>query len=197
MADVVPAARVTGPTDAEWVASVRAGRVQDFDHLVRRHLPALLGFVHYLRVPEAQQDDVMQEAFVRAFAHLDRYDPERPFVTWLLVIARNYYFNERRRTARDQARRAAEPMCIPDIAGVEAAAISRVAAAAILAELSDDARFLVELRVFRELSFAEIGELLGESEGTVRVRFHRLLGQLRHEQQREERNERHERQTGL
>ena len=165
-------------TDQDIVAEVLSGRTDRFAPLVRRYLPTVVGFLRYLGATPSESDDVAQEAFLKAFQHLGSYDRQRSFPTWLLAIAKNTFLNERRRQGREGTfvkRLAEEPSPFRQI---EETAMNRCLATDILEALSEEDRFLIQLRIYQDLPFAEIAAILEESENTVRVRFHRLLSRL-------------------
>jgi RNA polymerase sigma-70 factor (ECF subfamily) len=165
------------PSDAHLVTLAREGRRNGFESLVHRHLPALVGFFRYLRAPPSLIDDLVQETFAKTFRNLDLYDPNRSFITWLLSIARNLFYDQCRRSAHD-------PVLPGELQAtgtmrVEEEVIQRLSLQDLLARLPEESRFLVELRIFQDLPFAEIAKVTNESEGALRVRFHRILQQLR------------------
>lgn len=166
-----------GPADADLVAEVRAGRREGFEPLVRRHVPSVLGFLRYLGVPADLQDDLVQETFTRAFERLDQYEVRRPFVSWLLGIARNLFYDHCRKNSRD--RREPPPPDPERVGAIEETVLGNLSVEAILHSLPADARLLVELRIFRELPFADIGATMGVSEAPLRVRFQRVMARLR------------------
>ncbi len=96
----------------ELAALARAGCRASFEELVVRVRPRLVAFVARRVATLADAEDVAQETFLRVHDHLDRYDPSRPFTTWLFTIAKNVAANHAvaaaRRAAREQAS-AAEP----------------------------------------------------------------------------------------
>lgn len=163
-------------SDADLISETQAGRIGAFDLLVDRHLSAVVGFFRYLRVPPDRLEDLVQETFLRAFRKLDMFDASRSFSVWLLTIGRNLYFDERRRSSFSEVPIEHVERSTPSH---EDEIIERFSARELLDSLSDDARLLLELRLYRDLSFPEIAELTGEAETTLRVRFHRLLRRLR------------------
>lgn len=164
--------------DAHDIEGALAGRREAFEALVDRHLGSLVGFFRYLAAPSHLVDDLVQETFTKAFNSLARFDRERSFSTWLLSIGRNTYFDHCRQHARErvQLEQLDRPITSP---GIEEDIVNRRMLDDLLAILSEDARLLVELRIFQELPFSEISQLLGDTEGALRVRFHRILGMLR------------------
>ena len=166
------------PSDAELVVGTLSSRIEEFDTLMDRHLPRLISFFHYLGVPLALIDDLAQETFFRAYRKLDLYDTTRPFSSWLLTIGRNVFVDERRQAKKD-SRIAQNHMDNSPPPSLEDAVIKRNSARELLDALDEGSRFLLEMRLFQNLPFADIGKMTGESEATMRVRYHRLLKRLR------------------
>lgn len=75
--------------DEAVVSHVLDGRVALFELLMRRHHERLCGVVRAVVGDGAEAEDVMQQAFVTAYAHLRRFDPRRSFARWLTKIAIN------------------------------------------------------------------------------------------------------------
>jgi RNA polymerase sigma-70 factor, ECF subfamily len=93
----------------ELAVRARDGSRVSFDELVVRYRPRLVAFLAQRLADAADAEDVAQETFLRAYDHLDRYDPTRPFSTWLFTIGKNVAANHAiartrraRRDARDQ-----------------------------------------------------------------------------------------------
>ena len=149
-----------------------------FEGSIPRHLPVVFRFLRHLGAGPTEAEDLMQETFMRACRFLDSYDPQRSLAGWLLGIARNVLYKARNQAQRERNLARDLPREDTPRPGVEETAVRNLVAGEILQGLSEEGRLLVEMRVFQDLSFAEIGELLGEAEGTVRVRFHRVLMKL-------------------
>ncbi len=166
------------PPDADLVRQALSGDRNGFQGLVKRHLPDLVGFFRHLEVPSSIFDDIIQETFIKAFAHLSSFDQARPFTTWLLTIGKNVFYDQCRKRATEQ-KHLDTPEPPPASEQVEDAALKRRTLDELLDSLSESEKFLVQLRIFQDLPFQEIGKILGEPEANVRVRFHRILKVLR------------------
>jgi RNA polymerase sigma factor (sigma-70 family) len=166
-------------SDAELVTQAMAGSQSGYTGLVDRHLGPLVGFLRYLGTPADLVDDIAQETFTRAFRSLNQYDSGRPFGSWLLTIGKHAFYDHCRASRRQAKPTDALPLPAESGPGLEENVIKRRSVEELLAGLPEDARLLVELRVFQDWSFAEIAALLETQEGNVRVRFHRLLRRLR------------------
>lgn len=165
------------PPDAELVTLALSGDQKGFEGLVDRYLPSLIGFFRYLRVPPGQIDDLVQETFTKALGALKQFDTSRPFLPWLVTIGRNHFLRQARLSKREQS--LPEDWDLPDPGRVEEQAVTRQSLGDILRKLPEEARFLVELRIFQDLPFQEIAQITGQSEGALRVRYHRILQLLR------------------
>ena len=104
-----PAHHVTEPkpptaaiSAEELAVRARDGSRISFDELVVRYRPQLVAFLARRLGDTADAEDVAQETFLRAYDHLDGYDPARPFSTWLFAIGKNVAANHAiARTRRD------------------------------------------------------------------------------------------------
>lgn len=139
----------------------------------------------HLVCPEADADDAVQEAFLKAHAALPRFRDGSPFRPWLLRIVANEARNRRRSAGRRQglALRAAAVETIgavsPSPEGTVMAAESRAELLAAITTLRDEDREILGARFFLDLSEAETAETLGIARGTVKSRTSRALTRLR------------------
>ena len=167
--------------DRELIAGTLAGRLQDFEVLVERHQKMLHAYVLRMLRDPAAAEEVVHEAFVRAYSHLARFRGGASFKTWLHQIA----INECRNRFR-AARRRAE-VALDDVAESELAAAGdegeRQAARAGLerriAELPPRQRSVLNLRVFSDLPFKEIARLEGITENSAKVSYHHAVMKLK------------------
>lgn len=120
-----------------------------------------------------QAEEITQETFYRAFSKAGEFRGESDEATWLCAIAKNCFFDEKRR----ESKTAPIPEEIPDQGkGIEQAAADRDSSFRIhvvLHALEEPFREIFELRVFGELSFREIGMIFGKTENWARVTYHR------------------------
>jgi RNA polymerase sigma-70 factor, ECF subfamily len=89
MADLMsgPTRSAEGMSDEEIVARVLAGETALFELIMRRHNQRLYRTIRAILRDEAQAEDVVQDAYVRAYAHLDQFAGRASFSTWLIRIA--------------------------------------------------------------------------------------------------------------
>ena len=167
------------------VAGAKNGDINAYAELVRRHQKLALRVAYLVSGSEADAEDIAQEAFVKAYSSLGRFDLSRSWTPWLLRIVRNEALNRRRRSSR-QARRAlrvaTDPVSGDAAPSPEAAIVIREQYARLLAvvdALPKSQRDVIVCRYFLELSEDETSRSLGLAVGTVKSRTSRALAAVR------------------
>ena len=132
----------------------------------------------------ADAEEAAQDAFLKAWRALPRFDPERPFRPWLLAIVANEARNRRRSAGRREALaiRAASSADAGEAAPPELTLIVAERHAALVSALEAlDARDrqVIACRYLLELTEAETAAALGCRPGTVKSRLSRALDRLR------------------
>lgn len=167
-------------TDEALAEQARGGDRAAADELARRHLPILARLVRRY-VPERDADDVAQRAMVRALERVATFRGESSFRSWLHRIAVNVALNHVRDTRREAPAEIDEAELITNSLGT-ARLVAREAKARLLdalGELPPKQKRCVELRLFRELSFAEVAAEVGISEDSAKANFHHAMKRLR------------------
>lgn len=167
-------------SDALWVQQTLAGDPQAFGELVRRYERDVFNLAYRMLNERGEAEDAAQEAFMRAYVNLDRYDPERPFKTWLLSITSNHCIDRLRRRRLTwlslEEPLPPHPALTSDIPGPEEALLTserNLLVQEMLANLSPEYRLAVILRYWYDLSYAEIAEMLGTTESAIKSRLFR------------------------
>ena len=142
------------------------------EKLYEAHYMRVFSYAMTLTGDRAAAEEITQETFYRAFSR-SGFRQESDEITWLCAIAKNCFYDEKRR----QGRTAPMPEEIPDTGkGIEQAASDRDSSFRIhvaLHALEEPYREIFELRIFGELSFREIGTIFGKTENWARVTYHR------------------------
>jgi len=176
-------AREPEPDEAFVLARACRGDAAAFEELVRRHQHRVYAVA--LRIVRAHDvaDDVAQEAFLRAWRALDRFEPGRPFAPWVCRIAANLAINHvRSPRAREgglpegdhETPAAGDPGPLEAVLDDEAARVLDAAVAALPAEQ----RAVFVLRAVEEMAYDEIADALSLSPGTVMSRLFRAREKL-------------------
>ncbi len=171
--------------DEEIVARVCAGERQLFELLMRRHNQRLFRVVRAILRRDDEAEDVMQDAYVRAYDHLSEFRGDARFATWLTRIAVHEALARTRRERRFESleSRAEDlPAMSIDLATTPEDQASDVEIRAVLERaidaLPDEFRLVFVMRAVQELSGAETAECLGIPEETVKTRLHRARKRL-------------------
>jgi RNA polymerase sigma-70 factor (ECF subfamily) len=177
----------TALTDEDIVSRVLAGETPLFEVLMRRHNERVYRAARAILRDDREAEDVMQEAYVNAYAHLAQFDRRARFSTWLTKIAVYEALARARRRGRYQHLDETSPEAImsttssPDperqTFGRELGALIESA----VDTLGDGYREVFMLRQVQGLTTAETADVLGVSEDVVKTRFSRA----RHALQRE------------
>lgn len=172
--------RSTTADDREDVRLAQQGDRDAYARLVTRHGAAATRAAAWFGAG-SDTDDVVQEAFVKAWQAIGRFRGDAPFQPWLLRIVRNETHNSvRSRTRRDaRARRALEPSVLRDAAAEAEAAERDGMVLAAVRSLRPAERDVVVCRWFLGLNEQETAETLGIPRGTAKSRASRALARLR------------------
>lgn len=178
-------------TDEELVQCVLAGEKQMFEILMRRYNQRLYRVTRAILRNDAEAEDVAQEAYVRAYQHLNQFAGRSSFATWLTRIAIYEALGRVRSRKRieeidamDEPRRdSVQQLSVRDATPEQAASGTEVRS---LLERSIDAlpdtyREIFMLREVEEMSTSETAQCLGISEENVKTRLHRARALLRKE----------------
>lgn len=162
-----------------------------FDELVVKYTPKLYGLVYNMTSNHEDTNDILQEVFAKSYRSLTRFQGKSAFYTWLYAIAVNMSLNflkkrgRRRKLSLDDVDKGIEN----DKDFIEATSKSDPVREATInelqqrlnsamMELSEDHRAVVTMFDIQGMPHAEISQILGVSEGTVRSRLfyaHRQL----------------------
>ncbi len=175
--------------DAALVARCLRGDERAATALVQRYQRGVFTFVRRMVGRWEAAEDVTQEAFMKAFAALERYDPRRRFSSWMLKIAYNTAIDHLRRRrpeafsldAPPPGAEGAEPQWEDVAANPTELSMRRETLGAVtagIAELPPAYRAAVLLRYIHQCSYNEMVEVLDLPLGTVKTHIHRGRKQL-------------------
>jgi RNA polymerase sigma-70 factor (ECF subfamily) len=174
----------SGSSDAELVERVLAGDRAAFTEVVRRHDDRLRGLAYKLLGGDRHRmDDVLQDAYLRAYRALGSFRRDSHLGSWLYRIVYNACVDDLRRAQRrpdpvDVSDAAWEPPS--DATGPEGVVMSVDAARRALAALPDDQRITVVLVDGEGLDNQTVAQLLEVAPGTVASRLSRARATMRH-----------------
>ncbi len=172
---------MSDPTTLEWVNAALEGDQDAFADIVSAFQDSVYNLCYRMLGERTEAEDAAQEAFLRAYMNLTRYDAARSFKTWLLSIASNYCIDRLRRRRLQWISLDDEP--VSDRLALhsndpepEIATLNKEQSAAIqllLNDLSPDYRAVVVLRYWYDYSYAEIADIMDTTESAVKSRLFR------------------------
>lgn len=169
--------------EAEQIVAARGGNEATWAALVQAHQAAVFRLAYLLLGDADEAEDVAQEAFIRAFYALARFDPARPLRPWLLQIARNLAYNRRRSLRRYLAalgrwwEATSSQVEAPSVTVLQEQEAQTLWQAVQQLQVRDQE--VIYVRYFLALSVADTAAALGVAEGTVKSRLSRALSRLR------------------
>lgn len=171
--------------ESQWLVQALEGDDLAFSRLVEIYQKPVFNLCYRMLGNAGDAEDAAQEAFLRAYKSLDRYDPKRSFPTWLLSIASHYCIDQLRKrrftsySIDDDDYAWLEP---PDPGpGPESSLSTREKQEQVqelLENLNSKDRSAVIMRYWYNYSYVEIAETLSLTVSAVKSRLHRARREL-------------------
>jgi len=167
-------------TEQQWIAEAKAGDKDAFAKLVEKYQKPVYSVCYRMLGTPTAAEDAAQEAFIRAYQAIDRYDISRSFATWVLSIASNYSIDQLRKKkvtilSMDNEKHAwlAPPDTgpSPEKAALEKEKLGQIQS--LLTSLNEVDRAAVILQYWHDYSYEEIAETLDLSSSAVKSRLFR------------------------
>ena len=173
-------------TEERLMQAYVAGDRRAFERLFALVAPPIHGFFMRSFHSRAVADDLLQTTFLKVHRARDQYAQDRPLRPWLFAIAARVRVDELRSKQRtvahdaEVALQAEESSSSPSIVDADSERSNlALQVRAAIDELPEPQRVVLLLHRYQELSFAEIAEALGSTEGAVKVRASRAYAELR------------------
>jgi RNA polymerase sigma-70 factor, ECF subfamily len=162
-----------GP-DEQLMLEVRGGSQEAFERLFDAHRPDIYRFFRRRVSEPARAEELAHDVFVVVLQNAPRYEPRSPFRSYLFGIAYNLLMNERRKQ-----RPAGADTAVEDVSSGHADPDAALWVRQALATLEPEAREMVMLREYEQLSYQDIADLLKIPLNTVRTRLFRARMNLK------------------
>jgi RNA polymerase sigma-70 factor, ECF subfamily len=164
-------------TDAELIQRWKGGDQRAATALVERHSPALARFA-VSQGARYDIDELVQDTFVRAFNSIDGFRGDSSFRTWLLTIERRLLLDrrrsEKRRPDKVEIQEGDASTQFDALDGMVADEARKRLTKAVT-KLSPTQREVFTLRVAEGMSYKEIADAVGTTEGAARVHYHNAM----------------------
>lgn len=167
-------------TDLQLIQDVKSGEKESFEVLMQRHDKFLMKVVVRMTRDLDLAEDIVQEAFIKAYRRLSMFEGRSSFRSWLYQIALNTARNRFRKNSRETLTaetaemvvegQAENQMIALDVKGILQKEIDR---------LPDRQRQALTLRVFDDLSFKEIANIMACPYDTAKANYRHALLKLK------------------
>ncbi len=167
------------PEDSALVERCLGGDNAAFDKLISRYKRQVFSVIYRMVRNPTDAEDLAQDTFIKTYRALSGYDPSYPFITWLFKIAHNTAIDHLRANkaqvlSLDNEESPLEDECSDQKLMDSVDSLSdKTLIDKALASLPPSYREILSLRHQQEFSYAEIAEVLGIPEGTVKIRLFR------------------------
>lgn len=166
--------------DAELIQDVLSGNKQAFETLIQRHDKFLMKVVVRMTRDLDMAEDVVQETFIKAYKRLNLFEGRASFRSWLYQIALNTTRNRFRKNQRETL--GVENMEVAIDGEIENHMVSKDVRTLLQEEiekLPERQRMALSLRVFDDLSFKEIAEIMQCPYDTAKANYRHALLKLK------------------
>lgn len=170
--------------EEEWLEKARQGDEDAFTILVETYQTPVYNLCYRMLGESGSAEDAAQETFWRAWQNLNRYDPQRSFITWLLSIAAHFCIDQQRK--RRVSIFELDEFPDFDISNPQEPTPEKVvtlneedtALHKLINQLSPQDRAAVILKYWNDCSEEEISQMLSLTVSAVKSRLHRARKQL-------------------
>lgn len=173
-------------SDEDALARAAQGDTEAFGVLYDRYVSRIYNYIYYRTGNQHDAEDLTSRVFTRAIKHIPHYEDRGvPFSAWLYRIAHNLVANWHRDNSRRQIVELDDSYRLPGGQEQPETIVVRSEEEDLLLEmvgrLPEDRQQLLILKFVDHLSNAEIGEIMGRTEGAIKSLYHRTLMSLRDE----------------
>lgn len=173
--------------DAQLIAESLKGDENALSSLYLKHIPAVFNFIKKIAPPGIDADDIVQEAFIKAWRNLKKFDTSKSFKNWIFTIARNTLIDAMKKNMRQvgaylddegamEDADAIDGMPLPDELAERSELKDDLEKA--LDELTPPQKSVVILHAVEGMTFNEIAEIVEQPMDTVKTRYRRALAKL-------------------
>ena len=188
-----PEVHIDGRTDEDLVKSFVDGRIEGFEELIRRYQGKIVNFIYRSTGDFQRSEELAQETFMRVFRMGSHFDDKYKFSTWIFTIAKNLSSNELRDRSRDpdsyNIRESDWPEDTTFVAELVSASTlepheilttgeMKASLEKAMSRLDSDLRMALVMKEFEHMTYAQIAEVFGTSQGTVKSWLFRAKKQL-------------------
>jgi RNA polymerase sigma-70 factor (ECF subfamily) len=173
-------------TDREVVANASQGDQEAFGVLYERYVGRIYNYIYYRTGNQFDAEDITSRVFYRAMRHIANYqDRGLPFSAWLYRIAHNLVANWHRDNSRKKEIPLEDSFSVRYVGDHPETAVlkneEQENLLRLIRRLPPERQQLIMLKFIEHLPNAEIGQIMGRTEGAIKSLYHRTLLSLRDE----------------
>ena len=168
--------------ELQWIQDVRSGNKQAYEHIINKYKNPLYATI--LRMTKNPQDaqDLVQEAFIKVYHQLSKYEAKGSFSSWIYRVAINHCMDEFRKKRYQMKQVEFNETDLVNLHHPEIIFLKKEKSRQLerlIATLPETERMIILLRYVNELSYSEISELVELPLATVRNKLHRAKKKMR------------------
>ncbi len=166
--------------EKDLIARCQNGETAFFGALYDRYVRIIYSFIYYKTFQKEVAEDLTSETFFKALSYIHTVDPHRSFQSWLYKIAQNCVIDHFRRERKTE--HVDDVWDIADDTNLEIDANVSLQIGALRQELSQLSRVqrdIIIMRVWQELPYREIAEIVGKSEASCKMNYSRAVKHLK------------------
>ncbi|WP_084362035.1 RNA polymerase sigma factor [Robertmurraya korlensis] len=174
--------------EVQWIQEVLGGNKQAYAHIINKYKNQL--FATVLRMTKNPQDaqDFVQDAFIKVYHQLDKYEGKGSFSSWIYRVTINHCMDEFRKKSHQIIKGKVDEERIVNPNHPEVIFLKNEKSRQLerlIATLPEEERLILLLRYVNEMSYSEISELVDTSLSNVRNKIHRAKKKMRETVKRE------------
>jgi len=172
-------------SERDYLRNAQNGDQQAFAHIVQSYQRPVYNLCYRMLGNQQEAEDATQETFIRAYTNLDRFNPDRKFLNWVLTIASNHCIDRLRKRRINWSSLEDDPLVekvpMPETIDPYRSAERQEMAEQVqqwIDQLSPDYRTPIVLLYWYGYSYEEIAEVMDISVSAVKSRLHRARKQI-------------------
>ncbi len=168
-------------SEPKIIADCQAGQMETFVYLYDKYVEKIYKFLYFRTFDQELAEDITSQTFLKAMDKIGSFNGEKgTFQAWLYQIARNLLIDEyRKQKPTDNIDAHFDLASDINLESETAGSITNEKLRELLLSLPAEAQELVSMRLWDEMSYAEIAIITGKSEGALKMQFSRIVDQLK------------------
>lgn len=167
-------------TELQHILACQSGNMESFVLLYDRHVERIYNFIYFRTSHKTTAEDLTSQIFFKAMDKIASFNPDKgTFQSWLYQIARNTLIDEYR--GRKPVENIDAHINITDktdLAHETDATLNAERLQKLLQTFPEESQELLTMRLWDELSYAEIAQVTGKTEGSLKMQFSRIISKL-------------------